>query len=287
MIIPKDIYIEFIVNTQRLCWDMSETPKVGGRKPKRKEIEVSPELYDIDIHVQKKVDIKDSPPPIMADLDQNTENAAANGAEVIPPWAQKFQKNFFDQLTITTTEVTSLKTLTTELKESVESVHGRVTKVEEKNERLATRAKKSDVKITSLESKFDLMTAKMSTLEDKLLKYEIRDKHCNLLFHGIKEKLTLPKEDCVKAVQEVVSKELGILTELGITKSYRLGREPNAGKPPGRPRPILTTFGSAQVRNEIWKKKVSLKETDYFVTPDLPKVIEDRRAFATDINPQP
>jgi hypothetical protein len=245
--------------------------KVHAAKSKRSFVEVSPEVWSDIGGVQKRIDIKNSPPPIMATI----EEKKADKGETLPPWAETFQANFFAKLNENTNEVKKLTTSVNDLTDSLQNLTLRVDDVESETDKLKVRATQSEVKVLALEHKCDELTTKLARLEDKVLRGEIRDKHKNLIFYGLKEKLTLPKEVCKTTVMGFLREHLSIMEDMEIGRCHRLGSN---AKPTGRPRPIIASFVRAQDRDEVWGKKTELKETDFYISPDLPKEIEERRA---------
>ena len=87
-----------------------------------------------------------------------------------------------------------------------------------------------------------------------------------------------PKEDCISTIDDLLKTRLGIEFDLEITKCYRMGSFLKVKGGQSKPRPIFVTFAKVQERDLVWKKKMGLKKSQVFMAPDLPQVIEDRRA---------
>ena len=264
---------------------MLSTPQGQVAEKKRGFVNVSPDLEVEEAHEQKRLDTKASPLPVMASLNESTaietldeKSEKMEYGEKVPPWAILFQKQFFDKLDINTKEVSSLKNVTADLKKSLDFLHGRADDMDKEKDKLIARAKTSEAKVAQLEQKCEDMSKKLDKIEEKVLRGEIRDKHNNLIFHGLMEKHIIVEEKCSDTVAEFLKTTLKINDEMKIGRCHRLGTKVKGNNMTGRPRPIIASFTSAHDRNTVWKMKTQLKDTNYYISPDLPREIEDRRA---------
>jgi ribA/ribD-fused uncharacterized protein len=87
---------------------------------------------------------------------------------------------------------------------------------------------------------------------------------------------------CMNALRQVIETDMGMdISTINILTCYRLGA-PNkiftAQMKPRGPRPILVKLNTVGDRNKIWENKTKLKGKKTFISEDLPKATEKRRA---------
>ena len=179
---------------------MNWTPNSSGRKQKRKEL--SPDWLITETPVQKRVDNKNSPPPIMASLVAESEKIAEAMKEspmklvapivpnpLTPDWAQQFQDSFFKKLQENTEEVQKLTKLTGEVKKSQEHLDLEVEDIKKDLTKEKAKMVVAEAKIEDLEGICEGLSKKMSLLEEQVLKGDVKSRYNNLIFYGIQEKL--------------------------------------------------------------------------------------------------
>jgi chaperonin cofactor prefoldin len=213
---------------------MIQTPKGQKLKQKRCISNVSPELDEFKGE-QKRLDTKNTPPPAMASLLENSalDTLDTVGSEKIPPWAVLFQQQFFDKLEQNTNEVKGLTTVTDDLKKSLTLLHGRADDLEKAKTKLTERATVTETKVEVLENKCADLTSKLSRLEEKVLRGEIRDKRNNLIFHGIKENSVVMVENCRETISDFIKVHLKIEDDMQVGRCHRLGAAGQGNNPQG------------------------------------------------------
>ena len=144
---------------------MTSTPTNFARKPKRNIVDISPELTDLALRVHKRLDGKDSPPPIMASLIK--PQAIPN--PLTPDWAASFQSNFFAKLKENTDEVKKLTELTKVATEGLAHLNTTVENIEKVQKLEVTKLKQAEAKVEKLEGKCANMEKKMNKLEEQVL----------------------------------------------------------------------------------------------------------------------
>ena len=91
-----------------------------------------------------------------------------------------------------------------------------------------------------------------------------------MLFHGIAEK---DQEDCDEPVGDLITDKIGLdYSDIQVCGVHRLGK-----KVRGRSRPIIVRFTCRADRDEIWKRKRRLRNTNIFISEDLPKAVREIR----------
>ena len=100
-----------------------------------------------------------------------------------------------------------------------------------------------------LEKTCSELTSRLSRLEEKVLRGEIRDKRSNLIFHGLKEKHMIIKEECKQTISQFLRDELKIESEMEIGRCHRLGSVAKGNKPRGdHARSLLPSSSCRTVR---------------------------------------
>ena len=187
--------------------------------------------------------------------------------KVPPPWA----------LVLHQQQVDLVNQKSEEIQVSIKALTDKIEKVEDDNKALRKHLTKTDAKVLRLENKCAHLTSELDKIKSLLLKQEILNKKCNLLFYGCPEGGSTERAECVSLITGVVRDKLGMDTSnLHIGKCYRIGLPPKAPRPP-RPRAILVSFPTMSDRDKIWAQKAKLKDTGYFISPDLPREVEQRR----------
>jgi hypothetical protein len=170
---------------------MSWTPEVISGK-KREFDDISPEQTDLLVQIQKRQDLKDSPPPVMATL---TDPAAILVLPEVPnpltpDWAKSFQDSFFKKLAENTEEVKKLNTITEDVKKAQLFLNNEVKNLQTEQKKDKASLVKAEGKIEKLEEVCEGLTKQVSLLEEQVLRGDIKGRQNNLIFHGIMEKVS-------------------------------------------------------------------------------------------------
>ena len=153
---------------------------------------------------------------------------------------------------------------------ALDELNARVTSVEVK----VTRAVDDISEIKDDIKEFDL---KMKTLEYKAIDQEARSRRNNLIFWGLQE---IPTEDCEKSVLDFVYNQLEFDPErsIAIQRAHRLGqRDTRKDRRRSKPRPLVACFRDFKDVDAIISRASNLKGTDYGISRDFPKEINDAR----------
>lgn len=124
----------------------------------------------------------------------------------------------------------------------------------------------------------DTMLKKMEKIEEdqreKLLDLQSREMRDNLIFYGIEEEKDESDKDCVGKVLKLVENELKIpnAQQIPIHRAHRMGRYQRT-----KTRPIVAKFAFYPNREEIRKAARNLEGTQYSISQQFPKEIQDRR----------
>ena len=144
----------------------------------------------------------------------------------------------------------------------------------------------NDVKtqVTTTNEKFDSVTPKINALErdmsavkkevvalkERTIQLEAYIKCDNLIFGGLTES---NPEDCENKVKFLISNSLKLPCEdMKFVRAHRLGKYV-----PGKVRPIIVRFHFFGDRQSVWKARGELKDTNFWVSEDFPKEIQERR----------
>ena len=137
----------------------------------------------------------------------------------------------------------------------------------------------------------DVLTNKVTHLEDKFSAYEMRDidlearsRRNNLIFYNIPES---PDETDIECEQTLVT-NMGmrdIVNEVRFERVLRLGRRRPGVAPngqPWRPRPIIAGFCFDKQKQSILTNSKMLKGTDFSISQDYPAEIRSARSALWD-----
>jgi ribA/ribD-fused uncharacterized protein len=122
----------------------------------------------------------------------------------------------------------------------------------------------------------------MKRTKSDLTWQEAQIKKSNLVFSGVSEINDGMPGGCINSLRNVIENELGMaMEEINMLACYRLGAPNKSLTPqmkPRGPRPILVKLNTIADRNKIWENKTKLKGKKTFISEDLPKATEKRRA---------
>ena len=137
-------------------------------------------------------------------------------------------------------------------------------------EELRTALRESEKRITELENMNEKLYKALKEQEDKLDDQEARSRRNNIVIHGIQRKN--PKEtwdECEELVRDLLEEKLNI-TNPKIERAHRLGHSTKA--------PIILRFLSFKEKEEVLRKRASLKGTNIFINEDFTGRVRDIRS---------
>lgn len=122
-------------------------------------------------------------------------------------------------------------------------------------------------KMSVLEKQVELLSSENKQLKERVLNGERYSRDFNLRFGGIPE---TAGEDCIKLVNNVISKDLKLTNNIDIENAHRVGKRQE-----GKPRHIIVKFLLRPERKIVlFTSKTALKNNNMFITEDL--ILEDR-----------
>ena len=142
----------------------------------------------------------------------------------------------------------------------------------------ANECEQNKKQITSLTQRVQVLEAENKNLTDQIVNLENYSRKTNLIFKGIPEKG--PSEDIKQLIINFMENNLEIenAKSISLSEVHRLGKPPHLlPKAQHRPRDVLVKFVSLSDRNNIWSKRMSLKNTKYFLSEDYPAIVQQRR----------
>ena len=173
----------------------------------------------------------------------------------------------------------------TELDQTVKSLNEKVQSLEES--RQFDSATIEEIKLKQAEiggMKTDISSLKQQgeMAARNVLDLQTRSMRDNLMFFNIQEPELRPKEveNCVETVINFCAEKLEILdaTAIKLDRAHRVGP-----KRRGKNRPIVAKFNHYQDREKVRSAWPKLKETDYGISEQFPKEIQDRRKILLQI----
>jgi hypothetical protein len=177
-------------------------------------------------------------------------------------------------------------TTLTGMEESLNKLTTSVTNLETENQRLQQKMTKVETRCTSLENKCMGLNKEITKLKSENVWQEASLKKNNLILSGVEESAAERDRGVIHSVNRVLGFYMRLEeNEVTVAQCYRIGPPPpryNANLPAGgnrRPRPIMVIANTLWDRNRIWANKSKLKGSDYFISEDLPRETERKRAL--------
>lgn len=137
---------------------------------------------------------------------------------------------------------------------------------------------KMETTIDAINNKIDVLTKELDNekqknyvLQEKVISIEKRLRSKNIIIHGIEE---VDGENAWEKVEKIINGNLKVKFGFNdVDNIKRLGNITN------KKRPILLSLHSQMLRNDIMRKKSSLRhlEEKIFLTDDLPKELAEKR----------
>lgn len=139
--------------------------------------------------------------------------------------------------------------------------------------------------IQSLQKKIDVMSVSYGELKSKMRFYESRNRCNNIIFHGVDESETESDVQRVQKLKSVIKEKLkfseNTLETIKINKCTR-----TKGPKTNNCRPICVTFGTSEMRKQVWGERNKLKNVhNMYMTEDYaPDVQRERRKLYQILN---
>ena len=142
-----------------------------------------------------------------------------------------------------------------------------------KTDSIETRMKKLELENGQLRYQMGLMEDKHQMVLDKLSSLETHSRYNNLVFEGIPEAPGETDEQSETKAKDIIKNSMHVEQELNFSTAHRLGPKPKDNKP----RPLIVKFQNAKDRKSVWKKRFSLKHTNYIVQENYSRRTDDKR----------
>lgn len=234
-----------------------------------------------------------SPPPHPQSMSQMASMASAIPLPKPPgpgpmspsgPLSHDILSKILERLDVMDTKLGQLSAIQSSLTKvtvEVSTVNTKVLSMEKQLSDLETSRNFDSKTLDSIRNKqkeLDTMLKKMEKIEEeqkeKLLDLQSREMRDNLLFYGIKEEKDETDKDCVDKVLNIVEKELKIphAKQIPIHRAHRMGRYQHT-----KTRPIVAKFAFYPNREEIRKSAKNLEGTQYSISQQFPREIQERR----------
>ena len=142
----------------------------------------------------------------------------------------------------------------------------------------AIECEQNKKQITSLTQRVQVLETENKNLTEQIVNLENYGCRTNLIFKGIPEKG--PSENTKQLIINFMENNLGIDNANSIVFSavHRLGKPPHLlPKAQHRPRDVLVKFVSLSDTNNTWSKRLSLKNTNFFLSEDYSAAVQQRR----------
>ena len=140
--------------------------------------------------------------------------------------------------------------------------------------------KKVNIKVRELEAKVDslatenaLLKTNFDKLYEKTIRLESHSRRDNLLFDGIAESVPENVEEKLRHIMRTIL-NLDSTDSMKIVRCHRLGRKQQHST---KPRTVIVKFHFYGDREQVWKSRSKLKNTNYWMQEDFPVEIKERR----------
>ena len=167
--------------------------------------------------------------------------------------------------------------------EDIQRKFCKLDEIERKTDDLAREIGKLNLTVCDVEestkftaASYDKLTAEItdirkenSDLKRQILDTQTRSMRNNLIFSNLPEN---HGEDTEEAVKQLIHEKLDIQDTINFEVVHRFGSRKN-----GKPRPIVAKFSSRKDKERVRAQSYKLKGTEYYVSDQYPKEIQDRR----------
>jgi chromosome segregation ATPase len=167
----------------------------------------------------------------------------------------------------------------TELDQTVKSINHRVRALEDSRQfdsDSIDEIKNQQAECVSMQTDIDLLKRQSDAHEKQTLDMQTRSMRDNLMFFNIPEPELQKdeREDCTKTVLNFCSEHLkmGDTTDIKLDRAHRVGAFRR-----GSNRPVVAKFNYYKDRERVRKETKNLKGTNFGVSEQYPKTIQDRR----------
>lgn len=128
-----------------------------------------------------------------------------------------------------------------------------------------------DERFAIWEGKHEKLKEKIENQEKRIYFLEKQARQRNIVFFGLEE-----KEKSYDNLQDII---INFINERFTTKleSRDIQEIKRIGKPGERPRPVIVTFATLGIKINIFKQKVILKDTQYYMKEDFPQQVLVKR----------
>ena len=120
----------------------------------------------------------------------------------------------------------------------------------------------------------NLLKEQIVNLEFKVDELENRNRRDNLLFFGIDETGSETWSDTETKITDWIKGQLEVDVSDKIERAHRIGQKTN-----GKVRPIIVKFSSFKTKEEVWKHKTKLKNSNFRISEDFSAKIRKQRGI--------
>ena len=215
-------------------------------------------------------------------------NSSSGSTETLSPTEKKYKEEFDSQAINESNETSQVGTMEhvapklDQILERLSGLEGKLQILENKieNQTQASVELKNEMSAFKDEMKMvkeDVfrrcteVEEKCKKLEDQILYQEVYQRRENLRFFGLEEE---DEEDVEEKVKAFLDEKLDLYecNRIEFQRAHRVGR-----KRPGSSRPIIVRFLRYPDRERVIRNAGALKGTAFYIKPDLPREIINRR----------
>ncbi len=201
------------------------------------------------------------------------------GPPSVPTWALEMGAKM-DHMVKQLDKLNIIEHSVSTIKEEVKSLGQRVSEIEISQHVIGSmfeETKKSSSKMVSdcadLHKALYESRAETQMLTEDIIDLQCRSMRDNLLFFNIVEEDDEEKdEDCSAVIQDFCKDKLEITEPIELDRVHRMGK-----KKQGKIRPIIAKFRNYEQRDLVRKSSRKLKETNFSISEQFPKVVQERR----------
>lgn len=180
--------------------------------------------------------------------------------------------------------VDSLETRVTDLeahKDDLCTASGDISQINTRLEDMSIRLQISETRLEVMSTKLQMSETRQKALEREVVQLKTYSMKSNIIFtidvSSFEMAQEIKGEDCSSIIRQFLALKMGVtdVKKLFITGAHRIGFYKS-----GKSRPILAQFPIADERDTIMKHANRLRDTNHYISRQLPPELKERNQFA-------